>query len=175
MLQSMLSDSVILQVKSKHSYEELLKKLDDTGVMDLSNLDPSHPLFSEKNKHSPGYMKTECCLKERYTEIISLAPKLYAIKSETLDTPTTETKETFRAKGEQKLCEIKTIHKNITKKIPGTPRNVVNRSFTFNSFKDALIETKDVYSEFQRIAMKNFTIRTESVKRISLTSADVKR
>ena len=57
----------------------------------------------------------------------------------------------------------------------GTPRSVINRDFTFDSFKEALVETKDVHTEFQRIAMKNFTLRTESVKRVALTSADVKR
>ena len=52
---------------------------------------------------------------------------------------------------------------------------MINRDFTFDSFKEALVETKDVHTEFQRIAMKNFTLRTESVKRVALTSADVKR
>ena len=68
--------------------------------MDLSNLPESHPLYSTKNRYIPGFMKDEGELKERYLEVISLAPKLYAIKSETLGTATPETKTMFRAKGD---------------------------------------------------------------------------
>ena len=95
-----ITDSILLSVKSKHTHDELVKKLDDLGIMDLSNYPKTHELFSDKHRSVPGFMKDESGRQEKYLEIVSLAPKLYAIKSQVLEeSANNSTKTTFRAKG----------------------------------------------------------------------------
>ena len=52
---------------------------------------------------------------------------------------------------------------------------MIESQFTFQHFKNCLETAEQEYATFPRITMRDFQVRTEITKRISLSCADVKR
>lgn len=72
------TDSFLLSVKG-HTQDQIMDKL--AHIMDFSNFDPKHRLYSPERKRVPGYLKNEMP-KTSILEAVALKAKSYALKTE---------------------------------------------------------------------------------------------
>ncbi|GBL71224.1 hypothetical protein AVEN_264230-1 [Araneus ventricosus] len=72
------TDSLYLHIETSNVYEDIKNNFAD--IMDLSNFDESHPLFSKTNKGRLGTLKNETCQPIR--EFVGLKPKMYSLLCE---------------------------------------------------------------------------------------------
>ena len=136
------TDSFLL-VCAARDEEEVMEKLED--VMDFSNLDPSHPLFSEAVKKVPGFLKNEYP-KDIIVKVVALKSKTYSLKTEKRE------KSVNRAKGvkEKTKAEITIesyegcldqvqdfeVEQHSLRSIKHVNRLVKSRKIAFSSFDD---------------------------------------
>ena len=135
---------------------ELLRKL--SPIMDFSNFSEDHELFSSERKAVPSFFKDESKDKVVFVEIVAPKPKLYRILS-----ISKEEYETNGGDGYESIIRNK-----------GVPKNVANL-IEHAEYKKCVEEETKLYKEFKRIKMTNFTLTTEKVRKLCLSSGDTKR
>ena len=136
------TDSLCLRT-SAPSLDFCLRKLED--IMDFSNYDPSHPLYSQSRKNQLGYFKDEC-KGDRLTEFVGIRSKVYSLKTE---------------KYSRNTC--KGISKPAKKKL------------TFNAFKKCLRDNSVVRVKQCNIRSKNHVLTLEDQEKLAFSAADDKR
>jgi hypothetical protein len=139
------TDAFIYEIHTSNVYNDF--KLYFKEILDLSNYDTAHELFSEENKKKLGHMKdeTEGKIIEEY---IGLKPKLYSLKY-------------FSGKTESK-CK-------------GLQRNVLKKFIKHEYYKNVLEKNNIIISETRRIKNENFNLTTIKMKKISHSPFDDKR
>ena len=138
------TDSLIYELKT----ENITKDFDKfKEFFDFSNYDPTHKLYSNKNKKRIGFMKDETNA-EIIEEFIGLKSKLYSIQF---------------YNGE-----------NI-KKCKGLQNAVVKKFIKHRYYKDVLEKDEIIISENRRIESKGFELRTVKSNKVSHTPFDDKR
>lgn len=130
------------------SYEHYLEKLKSIAHhLDLSNLDPSHPLYSVENRKVLGKLKLEtggrkikaiCCLKS----------KCYSILLEDAS--------------------------NINK-LKGVQKAFVKNKMTFDHYRDCVLNSTVRFATFKRIVCKQHDLYTVQQTKCSLRNSDGKR
>jgi hypothetical protein len=149
------TDSYILETQSP-SLEKDLEKI--KNKMDFSNLVEGHYLRNTDRKNAPFLHKLETKFLFEIKEVVALRSKCYALRCGAIDQ---------QGDIEGNFSDIK--------KCKGIQRASVAKQLTFEDYKKALFEESKVFADFYRIRMKNFTIRTEHVKKLALSAADLKR
>ena len=76
------TDGMILSMKTKDIIKDL-KNLED--IVDFSNLDENHKLYSEKNKKIIGKFQNECAKNIWIDEFVCLRSKAYSFKCKNID------------------------------------------------------------------------------------------
>lgn len=76
------TDSLYMNIVNSKSMIDDFKKY-FSHILDLSNYDKNHPLFSDENKGKLGFLKSETCLPIR--EFVGLRPKMYSFLYEKND------------------------------------------------------------------------------------------
>ena len=128
------------------SGKEKLEFLSDIEhIMDFSNYPKEHALFSTKRAGQLGYLKDEMKGVSEIEGAIALKSKCYCIKS-----------------------------KNTISKCKGIPKVATNK-LKFKHYKNALLHSKTLKSEFSKITSKEHKVSTSAVIRKSLTGYDDKR
>ena len=141
------TDSFIIYIKTKEFFQDISNDVEKQ--FDTSNYDKNdkRPLPIEKNKKVPGVFKDELEGKT-ITELVTPRPKAYAY-----------------------LDDYGHDHK----KAKFTKTCVMKQKLMLQSFKDFLLNNKNVYRSQQRFKNYNHDVYTEEVNKIALSSNDDKR
>lgn len=142
------TDSFIYLTDNKEAHWKHLKP-----ILDYSNYDPKHPLYSTVNKARLGFIKDEFCGKFKCKEFVGLRSKTYSLL---LDDP------------------IKNVH--LEKKVcKGVGRLAIENRLSFSQYKTCLFEQKNFFHDFFSIRSKKHLVKTVNIKKKSLCFLDTKR
>jgi len=136
------TDSYFLTIFSDDIYKEFEKI---SNFLDTSNYDPSHPLYSLKNK---GRL---LCVKDEFggkplSEAIFIKSKCYSIVTDD-------------------AC---------IKKLKGVNKRTVLKRLTFDDYKLCLFENKKIFATQMQITNKDFVLYTAKSNRLAISSFDDK-
>ena len=137
------TDSWVLAIPLK-SPDEVVSRLSD--VMDFSNYDPSHPLFSMRRKNLVGLLKNEVP-RDTIIKFVGLRSKTYAFKTE-------KDKTERKAKG---------VRRSFQKKI------------AFPDYEQCLRSVKEVRVKQMNIQSKNHQNMLMEANKVAFSSFDDKR
>lgn len=128
-------------------HDTLEQELHSLDMIDFSNYDVNHPLYSNEHARKPGKWKDEQGGKKKIQAVVALRSKVYAMKLE-------DAGDVLKAKG-----------------VPGSGLN----KLTFEHYKSALMHQRIVAAQFNIIRHKNFHLSIASVKKTALASFCDKR
>ena len=139
------TDSLVYHVQTEDLYSDLnsLKE-----YFDFSNYDPSHSLFSSRNKKIPGYFKDECGGKSIKC-FVSLRSKMYAF-----------------------ILDDNNEEKKIAK---GVHKSVIHHKLKFKNYFKSLFNWKQYENDFSCIRSKSHEVYTSEERKMSLSPFDDKR
>ena len=139
------TDSLIYEIQTDKYYDDLKNYF--APIMDFSNFDKSHPLFSEKNKKLIGYLKSEYGEKNM-NEFVGLKSKLYSILYDEISNKKT-------AKGLQKT--------------------ILNKHINHQLYRDVILDNKLFSSSMNRIQSKEHRLQTIELTKLIFQPFDDKR
>ena len=76
------TDSFFLHCRGVSVQDQLLPKMIQDELLDTSNFDPTHPLYSQRFANQTGKFKDETGCKFNITEGVFLRPKCYSLKTD---------------------------------------------------------------------------------------------
>ena len=141
------TDSFVVKIKN-HSKFQALSKI--RHIMDFSNYDESHPLYSQEHKKVPGYLKDEYPNSD-IAEVVAVKSKCYFLK----------------------LASNSSDRDHIVCK--GMSKRVI-KSFPIELYKKCVYENDIVVkATMPTIRAKKHKLRTVEVTKVCMTSGDDKR
>ena len=133
-----------------------LQRLKRAGVMDFSNLDKSHALYSEENKKVPGFLKNELPNRKIY-EAVGVKSKSYCIK----------THKGKCVKEGERACTCKMAAK-------GVKRSVKDR-LTFEDYMSCLVDKVQLRVRMNTLQSWQHVNRLITASKVAFSSLDDKR
>ena len=139
------TDSFIYEIKTNKYFDDLKNYF--SPIMDFSNFNKNHPLFSDKNKKLIGYLKSEYGEKN-VNEFVGLKSKLYSIVYD-------ETSNKKTAKGLQK--------------------SILNKHIVHQHYKDVILNNSLFATSMNRIQSKEHKLQTIKLTKLIFQPFDDKR
>ena len=150
------TDSLFIMYKSESKDNlDLMKKI--IKIMDTSNYDPDHELFSKERKAVPNYFKDESGGSKIYQSIVAASVKMYhvlAVKKEDFGKEDAKLEPTVKAKG----VPTKTA-----------------AQLTHAEYLECVLEAKKFYKNYNSICLKDYILTTNKVTKLALSAGDTKR
>jgi DNA polymerase type B, organellar and viral len=134
----------ILYVCTASDHLQRLASISD--YLDCSSLDPSHPLFSTKNKKVLGKMKFETNGR-KLVAVCSVKSKVYALLFED----------------------------DCVKKLKGVQRHFVKNCLTFQDYKDCVLDGVKRFAMYKAIVSREHVLYTIKQSKLALECTDFKR
>lgn len=142
------TDSFLFQADDGQSFRKHIHK-----YIDYSNYDPTHPLYTKKNKSKLGYFKDELAGKYNCKKFIGLRSKCYALK----------------------LTNVKTKEKIEKKTCKGLARIAIKNRLLFEHYEECLNNGKPKRFGFSSIRSFNQSVYTVYQNKKALSHFDSKR
>jgi len=139
------TDSLIYEIKTDKYNEDLANYF--APIMDFSNFDKNHPLFSEKNKKLIGYLKSEYGEKIM-NEFVGLKSKLYSIL--------------YDEKSNKKTAK-------------GLQKTILNKYINHEQYRNVILSNKLFSSSMNRIQSKEHHLQTIELTKLIFQPFDDKR
>ncbi len=147
------TDSILFSYTSHlPSQEDDLKQI--AYMLDFSNYDPQHPLYSQAHKNELFFWKNEVPSYRHITRVCALRSKCYSF-------------ETASSSQEDQT----TTSKIVCKGIPKTGR----QQLTIDNYINCIATKLHIMSTFQSIRHKNYELTTMQLKKVALSAFDSKR
>lgn len=137
------TDSLCMGIETYDIYEDMK---DFQDLLDTSNYDKNHMLFSKTNNKVVGKFKDEAG-GHQITEFVGLRSKLYS----------------FQLDGKDK------------KRCKGVPRNTVQHEISHAHYKEVLFEEKQMQAKFNNIVSRQHQLYTVHITKNALSCFDDKR
>ena len=138
------TDSLLVSIENADLFEEMAKY---SEWFDTSNFDPSHPLYSTKNKGQYGLLKNETG-SNLILEYVGLRAKMYSLLC--LDNK------------EKRVCK-------------GVQKSVINKELRHELYKECLFTDSLFRHEMTQIKSKKHRLYTMHLNKISLSQYNDKR